>query len=101
FDSDVCRCPTYLSGCPWARHVSRQMMTSAMPLLAKRAARRRKGVRGGCREGTLTMSRDFVRYSPDVERADPNFEQSLHTILKGIATISAGASTSSCPRRRR
>lgn len=30
------------------------------------------------------MPQDFVRYSPDVERADPNFEQSLQTVLEDM-----------------
>ena len=28
------------------------------------------------------MSLDFVRYSPDVERAGSNFKQSLHMVLE-------------------
>ena len=28
------------------------------------------------------MAQTFVRYSPDVERADPNFEQSLQMVLE-------------------
>jgi hypothetical protein len=32
----------------------------------------------------LNMSQDFVRYSPDVERADPTFEQSLQTVVENI-----------------
>lgn len=30
------------------------------------------------------MAQDFVRYSPDVERADPSFEQSLQTVIENI-----------------
>jgi hypothetical protein len=30
------------------------------------------------------MSRDFVKYSPDIERADPDFEQSLQTVLENM-----------------
>jgi hypothetical protein len=30
------------------------------------------------------MMQSFVRYSPDVERADPNFEQNLQTVLENM-----------------
>jgi hypothetical protein len=30
------------------------------------------------------MTQNFVRYSPDVERPDPNFEQNLQTVLDGM-----------------
>jgi hypothetical protein len=30
------------------------------------------------------MTPDFVRYGPDVERADPDFEQNLQTVLEGM-----------------
>ena len=30
------------------------------------------------------MTQDFVRYSPGIERDDPNFEQSLQTVLEGM-----------------
>src|SRR5215468_4423004 len=70
--------------CGWERRVKRLMMTSGTPLTARGAAQSRKGARRGCREGTLRMSQDFVRYSPDVERADPTFEQSLQTVLENM-----------------
>src|SRR5215472_10114190 len=39
----------------------------------------------GDREDSMSvMTQTFVRYSPDVERADPDFEQTLQTVIENM-----------------
>ena len=44
------------------------------------------------------MSQDFVRYSPDVERADPDFEQSLQMVLESDTARRARLRDDQCRR---
>jgi hypothetical protein len=41
-------------------------------------------MQGDYLKGVITMSQNFVRYSPDVEQPEPNFDQTLQAILIGM-----------------
>jgi hypothetical protein len=47
------------------------------------------------------MTQKFVRYSPDVEHIEPDFEQTLQQVLSALRWIGNLAETSSIERKER